>query len=162
MHALSSGLAGALVLTAAHETLRRFLPDAPRMDIVGARALSGAMRSAGHEPPQAERLYAATMAGDVISNAVYYSAISNGGRRGLWGRAAVLGLAAGLGAVYLPRPLGLGDPPHSEHLRNRLLTVALYLAGAFAAAAAARRTSGDYPDEREPVVGYDRKWLRRG
>ena len=160
MHPMASGLTGAAALTLAHETLRRFVPDAPRMDVVGARALSTVIQRTGCAAPDGRQMYAATMAGDLLSNGIYYSAIAAGGRDGIWMRAAVLGLAAGLGAVYLPEPLGLGDPPHSESRRNRVLTVALYVGGALVAAAAASRRSGD-PDERRPIMGYDRQWLRR-
>ena len=139
MHALASGLIGAAALTAVHETARRFIPQAPRMDLVGMRALGRMSRFAGLEPPERERLYAFTMVGDLVSNAIYYSAVGSGGSRGVWPRAVALGVAAGVGAVVLPEPLGLGKPPHIERVRTRLLTVAWYLTGALVAAAAATR-----------------------
>jgi hypothetical protein len=160
MNALASGLTGAAALTAAHETLRRLVPDAPRMDVMGARALTSIYREWGCEPPDGQRLYAATLLSDLISNGVYYAAVAAGSRRRAWSRAAVFGLAAGLGAVYLPERLGLGRPPHADSRRNRALTVALYLAGALVAAGAAQRASREV-DDNHPVVGYDRRWLRR-
>jgi hypothetical protein len=160
MNALASGLTGAAALTAAHETLRQLLPDAPRMDVMGARALSSVYREWGCEPPEGQRLYAATMVSDLISNGLYYAAVTAGRRQHAWSRAIVFGLAAGLGAVYLPERLGLGRPPHAESRRNRALTVALYLTGALVAAGAARRAARE-ADGTHPVVGYDRRWLRR-
>jgi hypothetical protein len=137
MHALANGLVGAAVLTAIHQAARRYIPDAPRMDIVGMRAFTQLFRIAGVEPPERQRLYALTMAGDLLSNGIYYSAVGSSGSRGVWPRAVALGLAAGVGAVVLPEPLGLGKPPHIERARTKLLTVALYLTGALVAAAAA-------------------------
>jgi hypothetical protein len=136
MHALASGFIGAAALTAVHQAGRRYIDDAPRMDVVGMRAFDRLFRLAGAEPPQGERLYALTMAGDLVSNGLYYSAIGGGGSGAVWPRAVTLGLAAGLGAVALPEPLGLGKPPHFDRVRTRLLTVAWYLSGALVAAAA--------------------------
>ena len=143
MHALMSGAAGAVTLTAIHETARRLIADPPRMDVVGMRAISAGFQFAGRTPPRSARLYAMTMAGDLLSNATFYSAIAAGRRPAVWTRAVMLGLAAGAGAVLLPEPLGLGIPPHSERRRTRALTVAYYLAGALATAATARAFSAD-------------------
>lgn len=136
MNALASGFVGAAALTAVHQVGRRVIPDPPRMDIVGMRALERLLRFAGIEAPEPPRLYNLTMAGDLLSNGVYYSAVGRGDEA--WPRAVLLGLAAGIGAVALPEPLGLGKPPHVERLRTKLLTVAWYLTGALVAAAVAR------------------------
>ena len=138
MHALAGGATGALALTAIHESARHLIADPPRMDVVGMRAVAAGFRYAGRTPPHPTRLFAITMAGDLLSNATYYTAIAAGRDPAVWTRAVVLGLAAGIGAVVLPEPLGLGTPPHAERRRTRVLTVTWYLAGALAAAAAAR------------------------
>lgn len=39
LEALGSGLAGALALTAIHETMRHQRSDAPRMDLLGMQAI---------------------------------------------------------------------------------------------------------------------------
>jgi hypothetical protein len=143
MRPLASGLIGATALTAIHETGRRLIPDPPRMDVVGARAVVELCRLSGCEAPTGRRLYGVTMAGDVISNGIYYAAITGRTRAAIWTKAVVLGLAAGIGAVRLPEPLGLGEPPNNRRGRTRLLTITWYLAGALVAAAAAtpRRTT---------------------
>jgi hypothetical protein len=132
----AGGLVGSTVLTAIHETGRRTVPGAPRMDGVGMRALSRSLRGASIEPPPDPELHRWTLGGDLIANAAYYGLAGLGPRRGIWTRATLLGLAAGVGALFLPRRMGLGDPPHSENRRNQVMTVAYYLAGALAAAAA--------------------------
>lgn len=140
MHALASGLAGATALTAVHEIARQIIPDAPRMDVVGMRGIARLCRLAGREPPDTDQLYGITMAGDVISNGIYYAAVPGNSRAATWMRAVTLGLAAGIGAVLLPEPLGLGKPPHVERTRTQVLTVAWYLTGALVAAAVADAT----------------------
>src|SRR5690606_25116376 len=78
MHPLASGLAGAVVLTAIHEAARRVISDAPRMDVVGMRAVSRLYGLSGRQPPSVARLYRITLAGDLIANGLYYSAVGTG------------------------------------------------------------------------------------
>ena len=132
-HALLSGAAGAVALTTVHQAARAITPDAPRMDIVGMRALTRCLRASGHEPQDRDRLYLATLAGDLISNSAYYSLATT------FTRGTVLGLLAGIGALLLPEPMGLGSPPKSERLPNQVMTVAWYLTGGLVAAAVARQ-----------------------
>lgn len=106
------------------------------MDVVGMRAVSRLCELCGCEAPDAGRLFGVTLAGDLLSNALYYSAAASTAGRTTWTRATALGIAAGLGAVLLPGPLGLGKPPHNENVRTRVLTVAYYLAGALVVAGA--------------------------
>lgn len=130
-----SGLAGAVTVTLLNEGVRRALPHAPRMDVIGERALAGTLDAVGVEPPRGRELYRWTMAADLVSNALYYGLVGLGAREGGWARGAALGLAAGVGAVVLPGPLGLGQQPGARNPRTPLLTAAWYLAGGLAAAA---------------------------
>ncbi len=136
--ALAGGIAGALVLTGLHETARRLLPHAPRMDVIGERAVSRSMEAVGRTPPTGQRLYRATLAGELLSNALFYSVVGAGSSSRVLRRGLLLGLAAGLGAVLLPPRLGLGYPPAQKAPLTPLLTIAWYTAGGLAAAAAAR------------------------
>jgi uncharacterized membrane protein YhhN len=131
---MASGVAGAGALTLVHEIGRRVRPDAPRMDVLGMRALAASMAGAGIEPPPERPLHTLTLAGDLLANSVYYAAIPASTRAATWARAAVLGLGAGIGALVLPRRMGLGDAPHSTELPNQVMTVAWYVVGALAAA----------------------------
>jgi len=141
--ALLGGLAGAVTVTLLNEVVRRQMPHAPRMDVIGERALSGALDAAGVEPPRGDALYRWTMLGDLVSNTLYYSLVGVGARRGGWARGGALGLAAGLGAVYLPEPLGLGRQPGARRPVTPALTAAWYLAGGLAAAATFRALAGE-------------------
>lgn len=135
--AFAAGAAGAVTLTAIHQLAREVTGSAPRMDVVGERALASTLDAAGAEVPPEPQLYRWTLAGDLLANSAYYSLVACGPRQGLWRRAVVYGLAAGVGALVLPRRMGLGDPPKSERVSNQIMTVAWYLAGALVAAAAA-------------------------
>jgi hypothetical protein len=133
--ALVAGLAGAAALTTVHQLAQRVVADAPRMDVLGMRAMVRMRQGLGADVPDHETLFRQTLAGDLASNTLYYSLVGAGGRRHRWARGAALGMAAGLGALALPRRLGIGDPPHVESIRNRVLTVAWYTLGGLAPAA---------------------------
>mgnify|MGYP005753116201 CR=1 FL=1 len=146
LKAMASGLAGAVVLTVVHETLRRLVPDAPRMDVLGMRSIEKLMTKADEEPPQdKQELHNWALAGDVISNSLYYSLAGVG--RNAWWRGAVLGAAAGAGAVLLPGPLGLGEEPSNRTTKTQVMTVSYYLLGGLVAAAIGYALGSD--EERE-------------
>lgn len=133
---LGSGLAGAVALTMIHEGARRELRHAPRMDVLGMRAIRRGMRWLGLRPFEGRELRAVAMAGDVLSNALYYSVVGRGAHA--WRRGALLGAAAGVGAVVLPGVLGLGARPSRRTAATAAMTVGWYLAGGLVAAAASR------------------------
>jgi hypothetical protein len=131
-----SGLAGALAVTAVHETVRRFYPDAPRMDILGMRAITKGLRYAGETPPNDDKLHTWALVGDIISNGLYYS-LTGGGKKAWW-RGSILGTAAGIGGVVLPGPMGLGAAPSNRTRQTQALTVGYYLLGGIVAGGVAK------------------------
>jgi hypothetical protein len=135
---LAAGSIGAVALTAVHQAARAISPDAPRMDVVGSRAIEKTIAAAGGTVPPRPTVERMALAGDLLCNSAYYSLIPCGRPAHVWRRAVALGLAAGVGALVLPRRLGLGDPPHSDRPSNQVMTVGWYLLGALATAAAAR------------------------
>lgn len=142
LEAVAAGAAGAAALTLVHETVRRVRDDAPRMDVLGERAIAGGLRAAGVEPPAEPRLHQAALAGDLVSNTAYYALVGLGGPEGAVARGALLGLAAGVGAVYLPGPLGLGMAPSRRTPQTAAMTVAWYTLGGLAAGAVYRALRG--------------------
>ena len=136
MLSLAAGIVGSTVLTLIHESVRRVNPDAPRMDILGMRSIAKTMRSLGTEPPEEDTLFGITMANDLVGNGLYYSLVGTG--KNVWLRGAILGLAAGVGGVVLPGPMGLGEAPSNRTPQTQAMTVAWYLAGGLAAAAASK------------------------
>jgi len=140
--AILSGMAGAAALTAVHQAAQRVTDSAPRMDVVGMRAI-------GKATPENPALYNMALAGDLVFNSAYYSMATT------WTRGAALGIIAGIGALVLPQKLGLGQPPRSELLSNQVMTVAWYLIGGLAAAWTAQCLAEKRAEQtREFVGGY--------
>jgi hypothetical protein len=138
-----AGAAGAGALTLVHQAARALTPAAPRMDVLGKRALRAAHGTLGAAVPADPNLEREALAGDLVANSAYYALVGAGERRNVWLRGLTLGLAAGLGAVFLPRRIGLGDPPNAGRLDTQLMTVAWYVVGGLAAAAAFAAIEGE-------------------
>lgn len=126
---LLGGLAGALALTLLHETVRRQSGEAPRMDKLGMEALAKGLKKTGNKVPSKKSLFLWTMAGDILSNAVFYSLAGLGGKKSTLAKGTILGLAGGLGGVLLPRPMGLDPRPSNRTGQTKLMTVGWYLFG---------------------------------
>jgi hypothetical protein len=144
---MMAGMTGAGALTLVHQMARSMTPHAPRMDVLGMRAMRAAHRQLGVEAPSERALEREALAGDLVANTAWYSLVGAGSRANVWRRGIALGLTAGLGAILLPKPLGLGDPPDAHRPETQLMTVAWYVIGGLAAAAAfaARDARQDAP-----------------
>jgi hypothetical protein len=142
LRSLASGAIGALAVTAINEGARRRIPHAPRMEVIGMRALSAAVQALGGRPPRGRKLFRETLGADLLSNTIYYALVGAGSRQTRLSRGILLGAAAGLGAVILPPRLGLGRPPGNRRPVTPLMTVAWYTAGGVAAALAGRILEG--------------------
>jgi len=134
--AIFSGLVGACTVTLLNESVRQFVKDAPRLEVLGKRAVGIPLMKSGFEPPKGDNLYWMTMAGDIAANSLYYGLVGLGAAENALQNGAILGATAGVGAVVLPGSLGLGDEPTARTKQTELMTVAWYLAGGLAAAAA--------------------------
>ncbi len=145
LRALGPGLVGATSLTLVHEGARRVLAHPPRMDVLGKRALEKGVRWFGGKPAFGSRLHRQTLAGDLLSNSLFYSLVALGRPKRPYLRGAVLGLLAGVGAVVLPPYLGLGRGLRRARASTSLLTVAWYTLGGLAAARATRSLVGAGP-----------------
>lgn len=134
LYALEGGVAGAVAITLIHESIKKVIPQAPRMDLLGMNALSKGIRLAGAKTPSDRKLYAVALAGDLLSNALYYSFAGIGKKENAVTKGALLGLAAGLGAVLLPKPMGLPSSHSSRSVPTIAMTLGLYVAGGIVAA----------------------------
>jgi hypothetical protein len=140
-----SGVAGAVALTTVHQVARRLTESAPRMDVLGVRALTRGAHLADIHLPGPETLQRAALAGDLMCNTAYYSFATT------WKRGLMLGLAAGVGALVLPKRMGLGEPPKSDRVSNKVMTIAWYVAGGLAAAATASRLAALREQPEQPA-----------
>ncbi|QNE41584.1 hypothetical protein F1C16_19445 [Hymenobacter sp. NBH84] len=137
VQALGSGLAGAVAVNLLHEAVRHLRPaDAPRMDVLGEQGLRKLLGKADAPQPDEESAYYLTLAGDLLSNGLYYSLVGRG--KGAWWRGVALGAAAGVGGVVLPGPMGLGEAPSNRTPQTKAMTVAWYLVGGVVAAGVSR------------------------
>ena len=130
------GLAGACTLTLLNESVKKLDKDAPRMDLLGMNAVARVMKGQNILAQTASKLFPIAMAGDLVSNSLYYSMADTGNKKNTLIRGALLGVGAGLGAVVLPKTLGLNDEATTRTLKTKVLTVTWYLIGGLVAAAA--------------------------
>ena len=132
--ASASGAVGAIVLNIIHETARHLSKNAPRVDRLGEEALANAIKNLGETtPPALDDLYAPTLLGDLISNSLYYALSGAFGKQNAVSSGALLGAAAGVGAVYLPDKIGLRKSFTAATNERAAMTIAWYLAGGLAA-----------------------------
>jgi hypothetical protein len=136
MASVAAGAAGATALTVVHQLARAVIENAPRMDILGTRAVHAGYRRLGASAGPTRDVELQALVGDIVANTAYYSLVGVGNPTRVWLRGLGLGVLAGLGAVVLPRHVGLGDPPHAHRRDTQLMTVGWYVAGGLVTAAA--------------------------
>lgn len=126
---LTAGFIGSVALNLLHETLRKYNTNVPKINLLGEEALNKTLFSYGTPIMDQDELYRTTLKADLIGNAVYYSLI--GGKSVyIWPKAIFFGLSAGLGAINLPKPMGLNPDPVAKTDQMKVLTVGYYLFGA--------------------------------
>ena len=119
-----AGLGGAIALSLLHEAIRKNFDNVPEINKVGEEALNKALDKADMKITNHDQLYAATLAGDVIGNGMYYATTATSGFN------IASGLSMGLGALALPEKIGLDEKPVAENTQKKVMTVAYYLFGA--------------------------------
>src|SRR6476620_7483686 len=93
--ALAGGLAGTLTVASLHEALKRVAHDAPRMDLLDMALIRKGLKSMNKRVPKEDELQRWAVAGELVCDTTYYSMAGMGDKKGVWLRAALLGLAAG-------------------------------------------------------------------
>ena len=133
LNELISGSVGALALNLLHESVRQVVDDAPRMDLLGEQALTKGLTALGVSLPQQPELRALALAGDLVTNTAYYALTGLSKPQHAIATGTALGAAAGIGAVLLAEPLGLGSAPARRTPQTALMTVAWYAFGGLVA-----------------------------
>ena len=134
--ALAGGLAATVTVASVHEALRRVTPNAPRMDLLDMELIRKGLKSINKKVPLDRDLQRWAVGSELLCDTAYFGLAGLGGSKGVWLRGALLGLAAGITAVVLPKPLGLPEKSNNRALSTKLMTIGLYLIGGLVAAAA--------------------------
>lgn len=127
------GLAGAVALTLLNEGVRKIDKNAPRLDLLGENALAKMMKGNDIIPKTLQKYF--PLAGDLLTNSFFYGMAQGNSTGNTFLRGALLGLSAGIGAVALPKQLGLEAKHTSENKEKAFKTVAWYVIGGLVAAA---------------------------
>jgi hypothetical protein len=130
------GLAGACALTILNQSAKKIDKDAPKMDLLGMNAVARLMKGNDILTQTAGKLFPVAMASDLVTNSLYFSMADTGDKKKTLIRGTLLGIGAGLGAVTLPKTLGLSDDATTRTMKTKVLTVTWYLIGGLVAAAA--------------------------
>ena len=136
---LIAGACGAVFLNVIHESMRQFIPEAPRVDLIGRQLVAQTFLAMNEPPPPDSKEYALAMTGDILSNTIYYGLVGIGTRHRAPLRGLILGAIGGWGAVKAPNYLDLPQDAVQRHPATRVMTVAWYTLGGLAAGIAARR-----------------------
>jgi hypothetical protein len=126
------GLAGAVALTLLNETVRKFSPNAPRLDLLGENAVAKLMKGNTFIPQAVQQFF--PLAGDLVSNSLFYGMARGSNSSNTLMRGALLGLAAGVGAVVLPKEIGLPTKHTNKTTETKLMTLGWYVVGGLVAA----------------------------
>lgn len=127
------GVAGAIALTLLNEGVKKVRSDAPRLDLLGENALAKLMKGNDFLPKAIEKFF--PLAGDLVTNSLFYAMSKGNSATNTLVRGSALGLAAGIGAVTLPKHMGLPQAPTTRTTQTTIMTVAWYLIGGLVAAA---------------------------
>jgi len=126
------------------------MPHPPRVDVIGMKALAKLARRAGSEPP--EHLRTTALIGDLISNSIYYSSVAAGGRKNAVANGAVAGMAAGIGLLLLPEPLGLGGAEVNRTVGTQIMGAGMYFAAGLLAGLTYRALAGENASHSEAAI----------
>ncbi|UOE36990.1 hypothetical protein [Chryseobacterium oryzae] len=120
---LIAGLGGAIALNLLHETIRKNFNDVPHINELGEEALQKVAEANDIQLSDPDTIYAATLTGDIVSNAMYYAGTATN-------HEFISGVAAGVGAILLPEKLGLDSTPVAENTKKKIMTIGYYTFGA--------------------------------
>ena len=157
--AFAGGLAGACALTVVHELVRKADSQAPRPDKLGMQVIAKTLRKANKPVPSQSQLRTWALAGDIVFNSLYYSLAGAGKPKNVFLRGALLGVASGLGALFLPKYMGLDNSYTDRTTKTKALSVALYVVGGLAAAAAIKALTKKRKDDQKDREQYTDEYM---
>jgi hypothetical protein len=128
------GFAGAATLTILNESVKKLDKNAPTLDLLGMNAIAKVVQGP-KGVPLGDKVKPVSVAGDLISNSLYFGMANGGSKNSTLIRGALLGLGAGVGAVTLAKPLDLDPQMANATTKTKALTIAWYVIGGLVAAA---------------------------
>jgi hypothetical protein len=131
---IGSGVVGATSVALLNYLGSRYLPSAPRLDILGLQLAAAAFDRLGIRPPRGLPMKILALVGSLASNSMFHGLVGLGTPRTAWLRGGALGLAMGLGVLALPAALGVGERETGRTPRAKLGTLAWYVLGGILAA----------------------------
>jgi hypothetical protein len=134
LSSILGGLAGAVALTLINQGVKKVDKTSPRLDLLGMNVAAKLFKRVNGESPAVDKLFAMSLAGDLISNSLYYGMASSSTRQKTLLRGALLGLGAGIGAVGASGALGVNPQATNLTTKTKGLTVAWYVIGGLVAA----------------------------
>jgi hypothetical protein len=143
------GLAGACALTLLNESIKRIDKNAPRLDLLGQNAAAKLMKGNDLVPHTLQQYF--PLAGDIVTNSLYFAMAKGESKANTYVRGALLGLSAGIGALSLPKPLGLEEEHTTKATTTKVMTIAWYLIGGLIAAAVMNAMNKDTEAEPEEL-----------
>lgn len=133
---LGSGLVGATSVAVLNHVAGRYLPGAPRLDVLGMQLATVAFNKIGIGPPRGLPLKILALVGSLASNSMFYGLVGLGRPRTAWLRGGTLGLAMGVGALALPAAFGADKNATPRTPTAKAGTLAWYVVGGILAALA--------------------------
>ena len=131
---IGSGLVGATSVAVLNYLAGRFLPAAPKLDILGLQLTTAAFKKLGIQPPSGWPAKALALLGSLASNSMFYGLVGLGGPKTAWLRGGALGLAMGLGVLALPPAFGIGKRETGRTPTAKTGTLIWYIVGGILAA----------------------------
>ncbi|HEX8333593.1 MAG TPA: hypothetical protein VF622_13315 [Segetibacter sp.] len=129
--ALAGGIAGALVIKGIHELVKKLDKDVPHFDNLDLTATQKNNFFGGEG--DSAKFFSGGLTGDLLNNAIH-SSVTGLSDKDADLKSGILGIASGLGAVYLPEVLGI-NKEHKGHSdkKHHVLSSIYNLAGVFIA-----------------------------
>ena len=137
-----AGLGGAIALNILHKIVKDNFRDVPNFDQVEEQAIDKSLGKVNLQVKDHDKLYNATVAGDIVTNALYYTFTP-------FKMNSVIGALGGLGAMVLPKKLGLDNRPIAGTDRKKMITVGYYIFGALVAGGIYRALTSRERKEKE-------------
>ena len=131
---IGSGLVGATSVGVVSYLASRFVPGAPRLDILGLQLATTAFKKLGVQPPSGWPVKALALLGSLASNSMFYGLVGVGGPKTAWLRGGALGLAMGLGVLTLPPAFAIGKREVGRPPTAKAGTLIWYILGGILAA----------------------------